>query len=57
MLQSVLEQKVALAAYATERSNITVLTPYQLDLAQKVVEALQPQFLVIQSQLLLLYHL
>ena len=42
MLQSVLEQKVALAAYATERSNITVLTPYQLDLAQKVVEALQP---------------
>lgn len=42
MLLSVLKQKVALAAYATEKSNVTVLTPYQLEVAQKVVEALEP---------------
>ena len=41
MVQSILEQKVALAAYATE-NDLAVLTPYQLDLAGKVVAALQP---------------
>lgn len=42
MLQSVLEQKMAPAAYAAEKSSVALLTPYQLDLAHKVIEALQP---------------
>ena len=41
MLKSVLEQKMALAAYASEHE-LTVLTPYQADLAAKVVAALEP---------------
>ena len=40
MVQSVLEQKMAVAAYAVD-NNINMLTPYQLDLANKIVEALQ----------------
>ena len=39
MVQSVLEQKMALAAYAAY-NDINMLTPYKLDLANKIVEAL-----------------
>ena len=39
MLQGVAEQKMALAAYATENS-IPQLTPNQLDIAGKVIAAL-----------------
>ena len=41
MIQSVIEQKVALAAYATEHG-IAQLSAHQLDLANKVVAALLP---------------
>ena len=41
MLQQIIEQKVALAAYATEYS-IVQLTSHQLELATKVVSALSP---------------
>ena len=41
MIQSVIEQKVALAAYATEHG-IAQLSAQQLDLANKVVAALLP---------------
>ena len=40
MVQSVLEQKMALAVYAVD-NDINMLTPYQLDLANKIVEVLQ----------------
>ena len=41
MLQSIIEQKMALAAYSTEHS-ITQLSSHQLDLANKAVAALSP---------------
>ena len=41
MLQTIKEQKMALAAYATEYA-IPQLTPNQLDLASKVIAALNP---------------
>jgi hypothetical protein len=41
MLNSILEQKTALAAYGTEHS-IPILTTHQLDLASKVVQVLAP---------------
>ena len=41
MLNSILEQKMALAAYSTENS-IPILTTHQLDLASKVVQVLAP---------------
>ena len=41
IVQSILEQKMALAAYASE-NDLAVLTPYQLYLAGEVVAALQP---------------
>ena len=41
MLQSVVEQKMALAAYATEH-DIPLLTSHQLDLADKVIAVLNP---------------
>ena len=41
MLNSILEQKMALAAYGTENS-IPILTTHQLDLASKVVQVLAP---------------
>ena len=41
MMQRILEQKMALAVYATEKS-IIQLTSHQLDLAAKVVAALSP---------------
>ena len=41
MVQSVVEQKMALAAYATE-SDIPILSATQLDLAEKIVATLLP---------------
>ena len=41
MLQSIAEQKMALAAYSTE-SDIPLLTPYQLGLISKVIAVLNP---------------
>ena len=42
MFQSVLEQKMALAAYCAESGSIQQLTPYQLDLMKKCVDILSP---------------
>ena len=42
MLQTFYEQKMALAAYATEHSGITMLTPNQTDLTRKIIAALEP---------------
>ena len=42
MLQTVYEQKMALAAYATEHSGITMLTPNQTDLTRKIIAVLEP---------------
>ena len=41
MVKSVIEQKMSLAAYATE-TGIVTLSPTQLDLAEKIVAALLP---------------
>ena len=41
MLNSIIEQKMALAAYATE-NNLSILTPHQLDIACDVVRVLAP---------------
>ena len=41
MVKSVIEQKMSLAAYATE-TGIVTLSPTQLDLAEKIVAALSP---------------
>ena len=41
MIKSVIEQKMSLAAYATETGIVTLL-PTQLDLAEKIVAALSP---------------
>ena len=41
MVKSVIEQKMSLAAYATETEVVT-LSPTQLDLADKIVAALSP---------------
>ena len=41
MLNSILKQKMGLAAYGTENS-IPILTTHQLDLASKVVQVLAP---------------
>ena len=41
MVKSVIEQKMSLAAYATE-TGIVTLSPTQLDLAEKIVVALSP---------------
>jgi len=42
MLQTVYEQKMALATYATEHGGITMLTLNQIDLSRKVIAALEP---------------
>lgn len=42
MFESVLEQKMALAAYCAETSSIQQLTPYQLELMRKCVDILNP---------------
>ena len=42
MLQTVYEQKMALAAYGTEHGGITMLTPNQIDLNRKIIAALEP---------------
>ena len=41
MVKSVIEQKMSLAAYATE-TGIVTLSPTQLDLAEKIIAALSP---------------
>ena len=41
MVKSVIEQKMSLAAYATE-TGIVTLSPTQLDLVEKIVAALSP---------------
>ena len=42
MLQTIYEQKMALAAYATEHGGITMLTPNQIELTRKLIAALEP---------------
>ena len=42
MLESIYEQKMALAAYATEHGGITMLSSNQLDMARKIISALKP---------------
>ena len=42
MFESVLEQKMALAAYCTETGSIQQLTPHQLELMRKCVDVLSP---------------
>jgi len=41
MFQSILEQKMALAAYCAESGSIQQLTPYQLDLMKKCVDIMK----------------
>ena len=41
MLQSIIEQKIAIAAYGSE-NNIMVLNQTQLDLAVKIIKVLEP---------------
>jgi len=38
MLQTVYEQKIALATYANEHGGITMLTPNKIDLTRKIIE-------------------
>ena len=42
MFESVLEQKMALAAYCAETGSIQQLTPHQLELMRKCVDILSP---------------
>ena len=42
MLQTIFEQKTALAAYATEHGGITMLTPNQIELTRKLIVAFEP---------------
>ena len=42
MLRSVLEQKMALAAYAAENSGVQQLSSHQLDIMKRVIEILAP---------------
>ena len=42
MLQTIYEQKTALAAYATEHGSITMLSPNQIELTRKLIVALEP---------------
>jgi len=42
MLKSVQEQKMALAAYAAENSNVQQLSSHQLDIMKRVIEILSP---------------
>ena len=42
MLQTIYEQKTALAAYATEHGSITMLSPNQIELTRKLIAALEP---------------
>ena len=42
MLESIAEQKMALAAYATESSDIPQLTVYQLSIIEKLIKILRP---------------
>ena len=49
MLQSILSQKVALAAYSTEKYEIQHLSSHQLEIIQKVITVLKPVEDIIQS--------
>ena len=42
MLESIYQQKMALAAYATEHGGITMLNNNQLDIARKIISTLKP---------------
>ena len=42
MLESIYEQKMVLAAYATEHGGITMLNNNQLDIARKIISTLKP---------------
>ena len=42
MLESIYKQKMALAAYATEHGGITMLSSNQLNMAGKIISALEP---------------
>ena len=42
MLQTIFEQKMALAAYTTEHGSITMPTPNQIYLTRKLIAALEP---------------
>ena len=42
MLNSIYEQKMALAAYATEHGGITVLSSHQLEIVQTLISLLKP---------------
>ena len=42
MLESIYEQKMAQAAYATEHGGITVLNSHQLDIIRKLIALLKP---------------
>ena len=42
MLESIYEQKMALAAYATEHGGITMLNSHQLDIIRKLIALLKP---------------
>ena len=42
MLDSIYEQKMALAAYATEHGGITMLNSHQLEVVQKLISLLKP---------------
>ena len=41
MLQTIYEQKIELAAYATEHGSITMLSPNQIELTRKLITALE----------------
>ena len=42
MLNSIYEQKMALAAYVTEHGGITMLNSHQLEIVQKLISLLKP---------------
>ena len=42
MIESIYEQKTALAAYSTEHGGITMLNSYQLDIIRKLIALLKP---------------
>lgn len=42
MLQSITEQKMALAAYAAECSDLPQLSPHQLNIIEKIIAVLRP---------------
>ena len=55
MLEAISEQKMALAAYATEYGDIQQLSPNQLDLIGKVVKVLYERYFVPKLHILIQY--